>query len=332
MFKFAILGAGKIAVKFVEAARLAGCDVAAVASRSAERAQTFAAEHGISGAYGDYAQLLDSEHIDCAYIATIPATHYELTRMCLERGIPVLCEKAMFCNLREAEAAFELAASRRTFAMEALWSKFLPANVCARRWLREGAIGAPVFCDVSIGFRAPADDANRYFNPALGGGAALDITVYAYELTAFMLDNEPEVTDVQVARHRTGVDASESIALRSGDCLCSLRTSFMAPLNEGLTLTGERGTIRVPHPHFASEAMLYDESGALVEHFKDELTRNGFVYEIEEVVRCIRAGDIESQVQPHSATLACARLFDRIAAKWAPARRCGCCADSPRGG
>lgn len=315
LFKFAILGAGKIAVKFVEAARLAGCEVVAVASRSSERAQAFAATHGIAHAYGDYAQLLDAEHVDCAYIATIPATHFELTRLCLERSVPVLCEKAMFCNLREADAAFGLASSRRTFAMEALWSKFLPANLRARRWLREGAIGAPVFCDASIGFRAPADDSNRYFNPDLGGGAALDITVYAYELTAFMMGCEPDVTDVQVTRHKTGVDASELITLRADNCLCTLRTSFMAPLNEGLTLIGEHGRIHVPHPHFASEALLYDESDKLVEHFKDDVTRNGFVYEIEEVVRCVREGRIESPEQPHSATLACARLFDLIAAK-----------------
>ena len=130
-----------------------------------------------------------------------------------------------------------------------------------------------------------------------------------------MMGCEPDVTDVQVTRHKTGVDASELITLRADNCLCTLRTSFMAPLNEGLTLIGEHGQIHVPHPHFASEALLYDESDKLVEHFKDDVTRNGFVYEIEEVVRCVREGRIESPEQPHSATLACARLFDLIAAK-----------------
>lgn len=315
MFRFAILGAGKIAVKFVEAARLAGCEVVAVASRSAERARAFAGAHGIAHSYGDYAELLDSEQLDCAYIATIPATHYALARLCLERSVPILCEKAMFCSLREAEAAFTLARERHTFAMEALWSKFLPANLRAQRWLNEGAIGAPVFCDAAIGFRAPFEPGNRYFNPELGGGAALDITVYAYEITAFMLGREPDITDVQVARCSTGVDASELVAMRAGDCLCTLRTSFNAPVSEGLTLIGERGRIHVPHPHFASEALLYDASGKLAERYIDEATQNGFVYEIEEVVRCVREGRVESAVQPHSATLACAQLFDLISSK-----------------
>jgi hypothetical protein len=87
----------------------------------------------------------------------------------------------------------------------------------------------------------------------------------------------------------------------------------MASLTEGLTVVGESGRIVVPNPPFATEAFLYDEGGRLLEHFKDEKTQNGFVYEIREVVSCVRERRIESAVQPHSATLACARLFDRIA-------------------
>lgn len=311
MFRFAILGAGKIAVKFVEAARLAGCEVAAVASRSEERARAFAEAHGIAHAYGSYEALLENEDIDCAYIATVPSSHFALSMLCMEYRVPVLCEKAMFRNLHEAEAAFARAREQRTFMMEALWSKFLPANRMARHWLTEGRIGAPVFCDMQIGFRAPDDDTNRYFNPQLGGGAALDITVYAYEITAFMMGMRPEVTDVQAVRYRTGVDASEQIAMRAGDCLCALRTSFVAPVNEGLMILGECGRIVVPHPHYANEAFLYDADGKQTEHFTDD-TKNGFIYEIEEVVRCVGAGETESRVQSHEDTIECARLFDRI--------------------
>ena len=311
MFRFAILGAGKIAVKFVEAARLAGCEVAAVASRSEERARAFAEAHGIAYAYGSYEALLENEDVDCAYIATVPSSHFALSMLCMEYRVPVLCEKAMFRNLHEAEAAFARAREQHTFMMEALWSKFLPANRMARHWLTEGRIGAPVFCDMQIGFRAPDDDTNRYFNPQLGGGAALDITVYAYEITAFMMGMRPEVTDVQAVRYRTGVDASEQIAMRAGDCLCALRTSFVAPVNEGLMILGECGRIVVPHPHYANEAFLYDADGKQTEHFTDD-TKNGFIYEIEEVVRCVGAGETESRVQSHEDTIECARLFDRI--------------------
>lgn len=312
MFRFAILGAGKIAVKFVEAARLAGCEVVAVASRSLERAQAFANANGIMHAYGDYEELLNDVDVDCAYIATVPSSHFALTMLCMEHKVPALCEKAMFRNLKEAEAAFARSREQSTFLMEALWSKFLPANIEAKRWLDNGRIGKPVFADVTIGFRAPDDDENRYFNPKLGGGAALDITVYAYEIAAFMLSIRPEIDSVQATRYHTGVDASELISMRAGDCLCTLRTSFVSNVNEGLCIFGECGKIVIPHPHYANEAFLYDNAGNLAEHFKDNGPANGFIYEIHEVVRCVYDGKIESAVQSHADTIECARLFDMI--------------------
>ena len=314
MFRFAVLGAGKIAPRFVEAARLVSdCEVTAVASKSLERAREFAQRNSIPHAYGSYEELLDAEQVDCAYIATVPSSHYEIAVMCLNRRVPVLCEKAMFRSAWEAEDAFARARAQNTFLMEALWSKFLPANEAARRWIQQGRIGKLAFLDAAIGFTAPKDAQNRYFNPDLGGGVALDVTVYAYEIAAYLVGMEPEIISVQVARYETGVDASELIAMRAGDCLCTLRTSFLTNLTEGLTITGELGRIVVPNPPFASEAYLYDTSGNLLEHFRDEKTGNGFIYEVREVVKCVQERRIESTVQPHSATLACARLFDRIA-------------------
>ncbi len=67
-FRFAIMGAGRIANKFCEAVALTqGCCVAAVASKSQERAETFARDHGIPAAYGDYEQMLLEEKPDCVY-------------------------------------------------------------------------------------------------------------------------------------------------------------------------------------------------------------------------------------------------------------------------
>lgn len=313
MFTFAVLGAGNIAPKFVRAARMVGCEIAAVASRTSAKAAAFSEANDIPHFYSDYAEMLEMERVDCAYIATVPSSHYELTMLCLEHAVPVVCEKAMFRNSKEAESAFSYARSKKLFIMEALWSKFLPANVQAKRWLTEGRIGRPVFCDASIGFRAPDDDANRYFNPALGGGPALDITVYAYEITAFMLGVEPEIMSANAAPYHTGVNASELVAMKAGQCLCTLRTSFVAPARaEGLYIAGEKGRIVVPHPHYASEAFLYDDAMNLIEHFEDKQTENGFVYEIQEAVDCITAGRTESGIQPPTATIACAKLFDML--------------------
>ena len=95
-FRFAVMGAGNIAKKFCEAARLAGYEVAAAASKSEEKARRWAAANGVKGAYGSYEEMLIKERPDCVYIATTPDSHHALAMLCLEHGIPVLVERRRF--------------------------------------------------------------------------------------------------------------------------------------------------------------------------------------------------------------------------------------------
>ena len=312
-FKFVILGAAKIAHKFCEAAALVpGCEVAAVASKSGERAKVFAEETGVARFYDSYEEMLRAEKPDCAYIAVTPNDHFRLTMLCLEHGVPVLCEKAMFCSGAEAREAFEKAERAGLFVMEAMWSRFLPAVRKVKEWAAQGRIGRLELVQTDIGFLAPEGRDNRYRNPALGGGAARDITVYAYELTTYMVDEPILGMQVIANRDETGVDLSDHVAIRFAHTLASLTTSFGAAMEDRMVLYGSEGRIVLPHPHFGSECFLYDAAGVLTETFRDEETKNGFTYEIAEAMRCVRAGRTESETVPHALTIDCAELFDRI--------------------
>lgn len=320
-FRFAIMGAGNIANKFYDAVnRLENCCVAAVASKSMERAKNFADKYGIAGAYDSYEQMLIEEKPDCVYIATTCDSHYELSMLCLQYNTPILCEKAMFLNSTEAQEVFALAKEKQVFVMEAMWSRFLPAVNKAKEWLQTGKIGDPVYANIKVGFRAPQDPENRYFGPKLGGGAAYDLTVYCYEIMTWML-GEPSEVKASAVFGPTGVDVTDHVLLRfSGkngapDAMASCESSFMTNMTEGMTILGGAGRIAVPNPHYGSEAFLYDEQGNQIEAFKDEATENGFVYEAQEVVNCIRAGKIESDIVPHALTIACAKVFDLLMAE-----------------
>lgn len=312
-FKFAIMGAGGISRQFCDAvSRVEGCEVIAIASRTKEHAEAFAKENGIKAAYGGYEQMLKEEKPDCVYIAVVVSAHYELSMLCLDYRVPVLCEKAMFSCSAHAREVFGRSAELKVFVMEALWSRFLPAFNKAKQWLMEGRIGEPAFLDIGIGFVAPPDKNNRYFNAKLGGGVAMDITVYAYELTTYLISQKIEEMKVSAIFGETGVDVTDQIGIRFENMLATLNTSFVGVMEERLEIFGDKGRIIVPNPHFSSEAFLYDEKKELREHFKDEVTKNGFVYEIKEVIECIRRGEIESPTVPHSTTIECAELFDRI--------------------
>lgn len=312
-FRFVILGAAKIGSKFCSAISLIpDCQVVAVASKSAERAQQFAAAHGVPRHYASYEEMLDAEQPDCAYIAVTQNDHFRLTMMCLDRKIPVLCEKAMFPTSAQAEAVFRRAREQNTFVMEAMWSRFLPPILQVREWLSQGRIGQVELAQCDIGFVAPYAPDNRYFSPALGGGAAMDITVYAYEIITFVLNQSIREIRAQAAWSDTGVDASNHVSIVFDHTLASLMTSFVTNMEDQLVLYGSKGKIVVPRPHCCTECFLYNGDGTLAEHFADNQTQNGFTYEIEEAMRCIRAGLHESPVVPHQDTLACARLFDMI--------------------
>ena len=314
-FRFAVMGAGHIAHKFCDAARLVkGCAVVAVASKSPDRARAFAKEERIPAAYGNYERMLDEIHPDCVYIATTADAHYSLSRLCVEKGCPVLCEKAMFIARKEAEDLFGLSRKRGVFAMEALWSRFLPANAAAREWLRQERIGRVSTADFSIGFVAPPDPDNRYFNPDLGGGAAYDLTVYGLQILTWVLDRNISVARAVATPAPTGVDGSSVVALSLEGLPAAVRSSLLCPMSEGMTVYGDRGHVLVPHAHYADEAILFDERGREIDHFRDATTINGFTYEIEEVIRCVRAGLCESPVVPHASTLACAGIYDLIRA------------------
>ena len=312
-FRFAIMGAGKIAVKFCEAVGLLeDCEVAAVASKSAKRAERFADANHVGGHYDSYERMLVEEKPDCVYIAVTPDAHYELSMLCLKYKVPVLCEKAMFLNSAQAEEVFARARETGVFVMEAMWSRFLPTVKKVREWIDKGKIGKLSFMDISIGFLAAPDPESRFLNAALGGGAAFDVTVYVYEIADFYMHRKPDEVQVAAVWGPTGVDVTDHVVLRYGDVMASLTGSFAADLDGKAVIYGDGGKIVMAHPHHGSEAFLYPSDGGEAVYFHDTDTQNGFVYEIQEAMDCIRAGKVESEVVPHSLTLDCARLFDRI--------------------
>ncbi|MBQ7153206.1 MAG: Gfo/Idh/MocA family oxidoreductase [Clostridia bacterium] len=312
-FRFAVMGAGRIANKFCDAVRLVpDCEVCAVASKSLERAEDFAAHHNLPAAYDSYEKMLKAERPDCVYIAVTHDAHFALCMLCLDYATPVLCEKSMFQNSAEAEAFFTRAEEKAVFAMEAMWSRFLPPVMKAREWVKEGRIGEPVFGDMTIGFISSPDPGNRINNPRLGGGAALDITVYSYDVLTWLMDRPVLRASVEATKMETGVDATDVVLLRfKGGAIGVCKSSVAVSPDERLVIEGKSGRIVLPRSNVGNEAFLY-EHGQLTEHFIDNKTKNGFTYEIEETVRCIREGRTESEVCPHAMTREFARLCDKI--------------------
>ncbi|EET62301.1 oxidoreductase, NAD-binding domain protein [Marvinbryantia formatexigens DSM 14469] len=313
MIRFGIIGAGGIAVKFCEAAgRVEEAEVRAVASKSLERAKTFAAANKVPEYYGSYREMLEQADIDAVYVATTCNFHYENCLLCIEYGKAVLCEKSMVLKKKEAEELFKRAKEKKVFVMEAMWSVFLPTIKKAREWIRTGRIGTVYLANYTGGIHAQPE--HRIFNPELGGGALYDLTVYPIEIVNSLIPQKLVDVRADIVMGETGVDVTNSILLQYETCRASLQTTAYSRVPSPSGLYGSDGYIQMTQTHRCERCELYDGEFRLAESFTYPID-NGFEFEIQEVVDCIKSGKLESNLMPHAATLQCLDIFEKCCGK-----------------
>lgn len=310
-FRFGIIGAANIAHKFCEAVKLIeNAEVIAVASATPNKAKAFAETNGIPYAYDNYSDMLDREDIDAVYIATTHNFHYENAMLCIEKNKPFICEKCFMLTKADAEAVFNAAKAKNLFCMEAMWSRFLPIIKKAKQWIEEGRLGEIDLATFLIGFKANEDPESRMYNPKLAGGAMFDIGVYAIEIMTYLIQEKLHDVKSVISRHPRGnVDKVDSMILQFENCIANLNCIITSTVENNLNIYGTNGRIYIKDPHFGCECTLFDTNG-IVEAFYSRLD-NGFEYQIQEVIRCISEGKLESDIIPHRDTLQCAEIFDQ---------------------
>jgi predicted dehydrogenase len=302
--RWGIVGPGSIAAKVVEDfAVVEGARVVAVASRSSDRARDFAERHGIERAHGSYAGILADPDVDVLYVATPHSQHHAVALAALRAGKALLVEKAFTATTPGAAEIVDLAHETGVFVMEAMWTRFQPAVVALRDLVADGAIGEIRSVQADLGVTQEYDPAHRLFDPALGGGALLDLGVYVVSF-AQMLLGTPERVTAAGSLAPTGVDAEASLLLAYGDGRsATLMTSLRNHLPGQARVFGTAGWIDVlPRFHHPSTIVLH-RTGAEPETFTREPLGAGYAHELIEVNECLRAGRTESAVMPLADTL-----------------------------
>jgi predicted dehydrogenase len=317
------MGPGRIARRFAQAVRaLPDARIAVVIGRDEQRAREFADAWCAPGATRvgtDLTELLRTRDVDAVYIATPHAFHAEEAARCLRAGVPVLCEKPLTVNLRQARALEELSRTLDVFLMEALWTRFLPVYETVGEWLREGRIGAVRAIQSSFGFPVPFDANTRHWDPWQAGGALLDIGVYNLSMARWALAQAsgvaPELEDfvAEAKLAPSDVDAAVLATLRfSGDVHLQFRCGFDALADNSLRIFGERGLVTVPARFWEATAAVLQPDGDELVQVERPFAINGFEGEIVEAMACIRGGRRESARLPLSDTLAVIGWSDAI--------------------
>ena len=211
--RWGILATGSIAHKFATGiAALDDAEIVAVGSRSREGADKFADEFDIPDRHDSYEALAADPDVDAIYIATPHSLHKENMLTCLAAGKAVLCEKPFAINAREAREAIDFARERGIFLMEAMWTRYIPLMVEVRRMVADGMIGDLRMITGDFGYRAGFNAERRTFNPALGGGALLDVGIYPLSLASMLL-GKPQRIASMAELGETGVDEQSAMIL-----------------------------------------------------------------------------------------------------------------------
>jgi len=315
-FRWGVLGPGRIAHRFAQALEAVdGARLQAVASRSAERARDFAREYGAPAAYDSDEALAADPAVDVIYIATPHRFHYDQTRLCLEAGKPVLVEKPFTVNATQAADLIRLAQSNDLFLMEALWSRYLPIYNQVRTWLDGGEIGEIKLVTSTFCFQPERDPADRKFNHELAGGALLDLGVYNVSLSQWAIGDNPSAIRALAQLGDTGVDELTAVTLTyPGNVTSQFTCSLLFDAANDLTIYGTQGHVRIHSKFWESTTATLAVGGKEVRAALP-FRRNGFEYEIEEAMRCVRGGKGESEGMPLTATLANMKTMDQIRAQ-----------------
>ncbi|MCC5475903.1 Gfo/Idh/MocA family oxidoreductase [Streptomyces sp. JA03] len=314
--RWGILATGGIAAAFAaDLVDLPDAEIAAVASRRPQSAEAFAERFGAARAYGDWESLAADPAIDVVYVATPHSAHRAAAGLCLEAGRNVLCEKPFTLNLRETEELVALAREHDRFLMEAMWMYCNPLIRRLKALVDDGAIGEVRTVQADFGLAGPFPPAHRLRDPALGGGALLDLGVYPVSFAQLLL-GEPDAVTGSALLSPEGVDLQTGAVLSwESGAMAALHCSIVGGTGGTASVTGSHGRIDVPSGFFHPERFVLRRDGRDPEEFAADPAdgpRTTLRHEAIEVMRALRAGEKESPLVPLEGSLAVMRTLDAV--------------------
>lgn len=317
--RWGIASAGKISHDFTNAlATLSPSEhkVIAVAAKNLSRAQEFSKIHNIKKSYGSYEELAKDTDIDIVYVGMLNPQHLEVSKLMLNNGKNVLCEKPLTMNAKETKELLEIAKEKNLFLMEAIWSRHFPIYDVVKKEIKSGSIGDVVQIIASFGFRMP--NVERLNVKAQGGGTILDLGVYTLQFASFIFDGEkPMSIKADGFLNDDGVDISMSAILKyNNNRTAILSTHSLANLPNEAVIIGTNGIIKIPN--FWCPTTVELPSGKIelslpkAPHKFNFINSAGLRFEAIEARKCILSGQKESDKITHKESLLIAEMEDEI--------------------
>ena len=311
-FSWGILGPGGIAQAFAkDLALLQGHTTAAVGSRSLQNAQKFVATYG-GTAYGSYEELVADPSIDAIYVATPHPAHHDNVILALNAGKPVLCEKPFSVNAHEAQAMIDAAARNGVALMEAMWARFLPHYAKVREIVESGVLGPILSIHADHGQRLADQGIARLIEPALAGGALLDLGIYPVSFAHMILGTPAQITSTAVMTDR-GVDAQTSMIFTYQEGAQAVLTTTMIEQTPcRAVVAGLNGWLEIDRTFYNPAAMRVVLNDGTTTEYPNVYKGHGLREQAEVFKQLVRSGKLESEILTWKATVEIMTTLDTV--------------------
>ncbi len=282
--RYGVIGTGWIAKSFIDGARmLINADFAAVYSRTQESGSKFAAENNIEKVYTDIDEFAKGE-FEAVYIASPNRLHYEQTKLMLQNGKHVICEKPITVEPEELEELQELANEKNVIYIEAIMYMFNPARELLKESIKKiGRITSVHFDFSQLSSKYPAyleGKLPNIFNPALATGCLMDLGIYCV-YPALDLFGMPEKITACAHFMESGADGSGNAGLLYDDKLVSFTYSKLGQDRLGSQIFGDEGTITIESISKLINMKMIDKKGNVTEIIGDVAKEKLMGYEAE---------------------------------------------------
>ena len=312
-FKWGIIGTGGIAGEFAnDLSYLNNHTVAAVGSRKLSTAQQFASKYPDCVGYASYSELVADPNLDGIYIATPQNFHVEHTILALDAGKPVLCEKPFAINTSEVELMVNTATQNQLTLIEAMWTRFLPHIEIVRKIINSNVLGNIHTLQADHGQRLSESNKPRLWDPALGGGALLDLGIYVVSFAHLILGVPDKITAKSNFTDK-GVDEQTSAIFEyKNGAQAILNTTLRNSTPCRAVISGVNGWLEIDRTFYNPAAMRVVLNDGTKTEYPNNYKGHGLREQAIEFSRCVGSKLIESPLMPHEESIGVMRSMDKI--------------------
>ena len=313
--RYGVIGTGWIAKSYIDGARLlCNSEFAAVYSRTEEKGSAFAKENGIPLVFTDLEEFAKGD-FDAVYIASPNALHYSQSKLMLENGKHVICEKPITVEPEELEELQALAKERDLVYLEAIMYMHNPARQLLKDAISKiGRITSVHFDFSQLSSKYPAYRAGKLpniFNPKLATGCLMDLGIYCV-YPAIDLFGMPEKITACAHFMESGADGSGTAGLLYSDKLVTFTYSKLGQDRLGSQIFGDEGTVKIGSISKLTDIYLVANNGDMQEIIGDVPKEKLMGYEAAEFERFVADKTCEEYALSSQRALQVSELMKQI--------------------